>query len=101
MTGCCDAESKRYGTRKGVSRGGLPELQGLVYERKLLTVRQAELAEMLKDVATAYIDARDVCHTEVSVVIGGNALAMNQAMRSVRFRTAAQGPKIDMSSLDT
>jgi len=77
------------------------ELQGLVYERKLVGARQTELAEMLKDVATAFVDARDVCHSEVSIVIGTNTLSMNQAMRSVRFRTAAHGPKIDMTSLDS
>src|SRR4051812_15286011 len=28
--GCCDAESKRYGARKGVERGTVPELQRVV-----------------------------------------------------------------------
>jgi uncharacterized protein len=77
------------------------ELQGLVDERKMIAVRQGELAEMLKDLAIAFVDARDVCHSEVSVVIGTSSLSISQPIRSVRFRHAAQLAKIEMTSLDS
>jgi uncharacterized protein (DUF342 family) len=76
------------------------ELQGLVDQRKLVATRQAEIAVMLEDIAIAFVDARDICHSEVSVVIGTSTLSMRQAIRSVRFRNSAELSKIEISSLD-
>jgi uncharacterized protein (DUF342 family) len=76
------------------------ELQGLVAESKRVAAREKEIAEMLADLTVAFVDARDACHAEVSVVIGPNTLLVRQAIRGVRFRQARALPKIEMISLD-
>jgi len=76
------------------------ELQALVVERKAVGVRQSEIEEMLGAIAAAFVDARDICHPDVSVIIGANTLSIRQAIRSVRFRNAAHLAKIEITSLD-
>ena len=77
------------------------ELQALVDERKVIGERQNEIAEMLGAIAQAFVDARDICHPDVSVIIGANTLSIRQAIRSVRFRNAAHLAKIEITSLDS
>ncbi|HLZ28439.1 MAG TPA: FapA family protein [Chloroflexota bacterium] len=77
------------------------ELQLLKDERKVLAERQQVVDEMLGAIAHAFVDARDICHADVSVNIGANTLSVRQAIRSVRFRNSAHLAKVEMTSLDS
>jgi uncharacterized protein (DUF342 family) len=77
------------------------ELQALSDERKVIGIRQSEIAAMLEDIAIAFVDARDICHPDVSVIIGAHTLSIRQAIRSVRFRNVAHLAKIEITSLDS
>jgi uncharacterized protein (DUF342 family) len=77
------------------------ELHALADASKVIAERQAEITEMLGSIAHAFVDARDICHPDVSVAIGPNSLSIRQAIRSVRFRNNAHLPKIEITSLDS
>lgn len=77
------------------------ELHALADASKVIGERQAAIAEMLGSIAHAFVDARDICHPDVSVAIGPNTLSVRQAIRSVRFRNNAHLPKIEITSLDS
>jgi uncharacterized protein (DUF342 family) len=76
------------------------QLKQLFEELEVAAARQLELTQEIAELSGAFIDARDVCHPEVLVVIGTDNLPIRQALRAVRFSHSALSPKIEVTSLD-